>query len=201
MKRVEFRHGFKAEAERLSIELRAELELVATDRLDPRLLADHLAIPVLDLSLLAKTGARVASIRHFHGVGSEVFSAVTVVDGHCRIIVVNDSHAPVRQASNIAHELSHVILEHEPNRAVGDDGYRMWNPEMEAEANWLGGALLVPRGGALHAARRGLTIKAAAAYFAVSEQMMRWRLMQSGAQVQVDRERAKRWEFSQSRTI
>jgi Zn-dependent peptidase ImmA (M78 family) len=193
MKRSEFRHGFKTEAERLSMELRAELGLSATDRLDPRVLADHLAIPVLDLRLLVKAGARVASVRHFQGVGSEVFSAVTVVEGHRRIIVVNDAHAPVRQASNVAHELSHVVLEHEPHRAVSDDGYRLWNPEMEAEANWLGGVLLVPRDGALHAAREGLTIEAVAAHFAVSEQMMRWRLTHSGAQVQVDRERAKRW--------
>ena len=191
MKRTGFRRGFKKESERLALELRGELGLSSADRLDPRLLADHLAIPVLDLGMLVRAGARISSVSHFHGAASKVFSAVTIVDGYKKVVVVNDAHAPVRQASNITHELSHVVLEHEPHRAVNDQGCRLWKADLEDEADWLGGVLLVPRDGALHAARRGWAIPQAAEHFGVSEQMMRWRLAHSGASLQVERERAR----------
>jgi Zn-dependent peptidase ImmA (M78 family) len=192
MSATQFERGFKSEAERLSLELRGELGLSAVQRLDPRVLADHLAIPVLDLSLLQKAGARPSAIAHLQGAGSKFFSAVTIVEGHRRIIVVNDSHATVRQASNLTHELSHVVLEHEPHRAVSADGCRFWKTQMEDEADWLGGVLLVPREGALYAARESMPVEVAAEHFGVSDQMMRWRLTHSGALMQVQRERRRR---------
>jgi hypothetical protein len=94
------------------------------------------------LSLLEKAGARPSAIAHLQGAGSKLFSAVTIVEGHRRIIVVNDSHATVWQASNLTHELSHVVLEHEPHRALSADGCRFWKTQMEDEADWLGGVLL-----------------------------------------------------------
>ena len=113
MSRVQFRRGFKTQAERLSMELRAELRLGAMERLDPRALAQHLAIPVVDLSDLRASGASAAAVYHFQRVATDVVSAFTVVDGFKRLIVINDAHAPTRQASDLAHELSHVVLEHE----------------------------------------------------------------------------------------
>ena len=191
MSGTQFQRGFKTEAERLSLELRGELGLSVVQRLDPRVLADHLAIPVLDLSLLAKAGARASAITHLQGPGSKFFSACTIVEGYGRVIVVNDAHASVRQASSLAHELSHVVLEHEPHRAISANGCRLWNAQMEDEADLVGGVLLVSRDGALYAAREGMPIEVAAHHFGVSEQMMRWRLMHSGAMAQAQRERAK----------
>src|SRR4030095_9462634 len=98
------------------------------------------------------------AIGHFHNSARETFSAVTVVLGSRRLIVVNDSHAATRQASNLAHELGHVVLEHEPHRLVIQNGCRVWNSEMENEATWFGGALLVPREAALLVARGGVPI-------------------------------------------
>ena len=187
----EFRHGFKTQAERLSMELRAELHLGVMDRLDPRSLAQHLAIPLADLRDLLANGASAAAVHHFRCVATEVVSAFTLVDGYKRLIVVNDAHAPTRQASDLAHELSHVVLEHEPHCGVFQNGCRLWDDNMEAEANWLGGALLVPRDGALHVARQGVHLDEAATHFGVSEQMMRWRLDHTGAAVQARREGAK----------
>lgn len=191
MSTSQFRHGFKTQAERLSLELRAELGLTASDPLDPRDLAAHLAIPVRGLGDLESAGASAAAIRHFQNAASEVFSAVTLVQGHRRLIVVNDAHAVVRQSSDLAHELAHVSLEHEPHQSVFQNGCRRWNDQMEAEADWLGGALLVPRDGALEVARGGLSVAAAASHFGVSEKMMKWRLQHTGAEVQARRERAR----------
>ncbi len=188
----QFRYGFKAEAESLSLEIRAELSLGAHDRLDPRVLAEHLAIAVVDLSALLAHGASATSVRHFEGGGRSDFSAGTVFRGDRRIIVVNDSHALVRQASSLAHELSHVLLEHEPHRALSDNGCRRWTVQLENEADWMAGALLVPRDGALQVARDDVPLAQAAAHFGVSEQMMRWRLANTGALRQAQRERARR---------
>ncbi len=191
MSATKLRHGFKTLAENIASELRGELRLDVTDRLDPSALADHLAVPILYLGDLARSGARTASIQHFHGVARSSFSAMTVLEGHRRLIVVNDAHASVRQASDVAHELSHLILEHKPHVAVSADGCRLWNDEMEKEADWLAGVLLVPRGAALVAARERWPLDEAASHFGVSEQMMRWRLSHTGAYVQAQRERAK----------
>jgi hypothetical protein len=48
-----YRHGFKAEAERLALDIRQELGLSPYARLDPLMLAEHLAISVTSLSDLA----------------------------------------------------------------------------------------------------------------------------------------------------
>lgn len=75
MKRQAYRHGFKAEAERLALEVRAELRVGVHDRLDPRELAKHLAIDILPLAALKEFGASAAAIAHLHGPGREEFSA------------------------------------------------------------------------------------------------------------------------------
>lgn len=191
--KARLRRGFKTEAENLASEMRTELGIGSADRLDPFALAALWEIPVLGLAGLVAAGASISSIRYFRGDGKEVFSAVTLVDGHRRVIVHNDAHSPVRQASNVAHELSHVALEHEPHEALDESGCRKWNVEMEAEADWLAGALLVPRAGALYVARQGMSVEEAAARFHVSLQMMRWRLGQTGASRQAQYERV-RWQ-------
>ena len=48
------RRGFKAEAERISAEVRTELELWPLDQLDPFHLADYLGVQVFGLRELAR---------------------------------------------------------------------------------------------------------------------------------------------------
>jgi hypothetical protein len=50
---VAYRRGFKSEAEQIAGEVRCELGLGSLDRLDPRLLAEHLDIPVVSLTEMA----------------------------------------------------------------------------------------------------------------------------------------------------
>ena len=181
---------FKARAERLALKVRAELGLGTHDRLDPKLLAVHLKTRVVGLSLLIAHGASRDSVLHSHTDGQSDFSAVTVFRDSRRLIIVNEAHSEVRQASSLAHELSHLLLKHPPHHAVADNGCRLAFAEVEREADYLGSVLLVPRDAVLLVARQGLSLQEAAARFGVSEHMMRWRFNDTHALKQPDGERA-----------
>lgn len=176
--------GFKTDAERISLEIRAELGLTAHDRLDPVALADYLGIPVLSLGDLKDGGARPESITCLMRSQAN-FSALTVLDGTRRLIVYNPRHRPGRRASSLAHELAHVLLEHPPAPALGDGGCRHWNSQFEEEANWLAAALLVPRDGALWWLRCGHSIEEGAAHFGASKVLFLWRVNMTGVKRQL----------------
>lgn len=186
------KRGFKAEAERISAETRLELGLGGADRLDPIDLAKHLEIPVLTMKELRCHNGSADFCNYFSYTNPDSFSAVTIFFGmYRRMIVHNESHHVHRQASNISHEISHILLEHVPTAIVGSNGQRFWNSEMEQEATWLGAALLVPRQGALQMARDGATAIEIAVHYGVSESLGTWRVAQTGILHQL--ERSKRW--------
>lgn len=179
--------GFKTRAEALALEIRGELGIEELGRFDPRQLAEHLAIPVCSLRDLATNGADPASIRQLVRVSPGDFSALTIVVGTFRGIVENAAHAESRRTNSLAHELSHIILEHEPGPAFDGAGSRKWTDEDEAEADWLAGALLVPRPVAVHIARMKTPVEVAALQYGVSIKLMTWRLNQTGAILQAQR--------------
>jgi len=182
---MKLRRGFKAECERISAENRSELGLRLDERFDPADLAAHLAIPVKSLTVF-----RANCPTEFNRLtvdDPECFSAAMVFAGTRRVIIYNPVHAAVRWASSVAHELAHVLLEHEPGPVTDESANRRWHPMQEAEANWLGAALLVPRDGALEVMSRLASLEEAAAHFGVSLQLMRWRLNQTGVTRQINR--------------
>ena len=182
-----FRRGFKTEARNLAQETREELALTPFDKLDVYVLAESLAVPVLPLSAME---AEAPAVRHLLTVEQEVFSAVTVFNGPRRTIVHNDGHAPVRQRSNLAHELAHALLHHPPTPALDAKGCRIWNQDIEDEANWLSGCLLIPEEAALAIAFGRQTAEAAALHFDVSPPMVRFRVNATGARRRAERARA-----------
>ena len=178
-----YRRGFKSEANTIAREIREELGLTMLDALNPWILADHLDVPVTPLS---DFGADAPNAVHYvQNVEVEVFSAVTVFDGPRRNIVHNDAHSLGRQASNLTHELGHALLLHDPTPALDGRGCRLWNQNIEDEAQWLAGALLVTEEAALWIARGGITLPAAAAHLGVSRSMISYRLNVTGARKQV----------------
>lgn len=189
---MKLRRGFKSEANGIAREVRRELRLRPPDPLDPHKLADHLSIPVIPLSDLKHESP--ATVKHFSRIDRSAFSAVTVFDGPSRTIIHNDSHSAGRQASNLAHELSHGLLLHPPRPALNGQGCRDWDQEQELEANWLAGTLLVPDEAAVLVVRRGLSVAQAAEVYAVSEQMMKFRLNVTAAAVRVNRSRRYGWD-------
>ncbi len=187
---MKLQHGFKSQAAALAEEVRVELGLTPFDRLDPHALAAHLDIPVVPLSELA---AESAGAEYFLTAAQEAFSGLTVFDGARRIIVYNDSHPPARQNSDIAHEVSHALLMHEPTPALDSvTGCREWNGTREDEAAWLSGELLVTGNMALAIARGRFTESQARERLGVSARMLEWRLNMSGARKRAARERARR---------
>ncbi len=176
---MKLRWGFKAEANAIARDLRRELRLRDTDPLDPWRLASHLEIPIIDLTALRDEAE--SAVTRFTRSDREAFSAVTVFRGHRRIVVVNDAHSRGRQASNIAHELAHSLLWHEPSPALGADGVPEWNAEQEEEAQWLAGALLVSDEAALNIVRRRLSLTDAAQIYGTSVDMVRGRINVTGA--------------------
>lgn len=175
------KRGFKKEAEDRALELRDELGLFHHAPIDVFALAEWLAIPAVPLSALSDH-VPDTHLAHFRHVEPEVFSGVTIHQGTRRLILYNDAHADVRLNSTIAHELAHAILGHDPSPLADDDGKRNRNAVIEAEANWLSGAILVPQPAAMKILFNNHSISDAAAYYAVSESMIRYRLRVSGAQ-------------------
>ncbi|MBV8980553.1 MAG: ImmA/IrrE family metallo-endopeptidase [Acidimicrobiia bacterium] len=175
------RRGFQAAAERLAGEVRTELRLDYDDRFDPLVLADAYGVPVASITELVAHGADPASIHQLTIVDRGCFSAGTVFVGTSRLIVYNPSHSDRRLANSISHELSHLVLEHVPGPAIGPGGCRVWDKEVEDEADTLAGMLLVTRDAALACARVGLPHPIGAARFGVSTELMRWRTDHSGA--------------------
>ncbi len=184
------RRGFKSEAADLAGEVRAELGLGLFDCFDPRQLAQHLDVPIVPLSDLAPA---CSGALYFLSAELETFSALTVFEGHRRIIIHNDAHSRARQNSNLAHELAHSLLLHEPQPALdATTGCRLCNSTNEDEANWLAGELLVTSDMALDVARGRFTRQEAMERLGVSSQMLTWRLNMTGAVRRAKSERAKR---------
>lgn len=182
-----YRRGFKTEANTLADETRAELGLGVLDALDPRALAAHLLIPIWSLSDLC---ADHEAIEHLLTQEPEQFSAITVFrDVTKRTIVHNDAHTLGRQNNNLAHELSHGLLGHPLTPALDNRGCREWNQDIEDEANWLAGALLVPEAAAIAIAEGQWSKPEAATHFGVSEQLIQMRLNVTGAFARVQRAR------------
>ena len=168
------RRGFKTEANKYARDFRLELGVPLHGPLCPWRLAEHLSVPVYDLSEFAKAESHAEFFLSDDGLWE--FSGATFIFGSCRLIVINDAHSPKRQASDLSHELSHCILGHKPDPECRTIGSRQYDPAQEEEANYLGPALLISEEAALAIARRGLTKEQASTEYSVTEEVVQMRL-------------------------
>ena len=183
------RRGFKSWCENASGQYRSHLGLDLGDRLEPRDLACHLGVLVRTPHELP--GLSSQSIRQLTVVAFDSWSAVTVAGGGKNLVIINSAHARTRQRSSLAHELAHIILNHRPSTtSVSDEGILFrdrYDTEQEDEAEWLGGALLLPRDGLLGVYRRTSSSEAIGRIFGVSTKLVDWRLRTTGILVQAKR--------------
>lgn len=191
------RRGFKSEAERVADRIRSALGLRAAEPLDPEAVAAYLGARVVAADTLV---ARV-KLRQLKTIQDDAFSAVTFKLPDSRVIVVyNPLHKPGRIRSDVAHELSHLILKHDTRTIEMVAGHSLFtcNPEQEAEADWLAACLLLPRPLLLAAARSGMSAEDVAEANGVTTPMARYRLNASGALLQARRGRGVRLTRSSS---
>ncbi|HEY0413298.1 MAG TPA: ImmA/IrrE family metallo-endopeptidase [Allosphingosinicella sp.] len=166
--------GFKSRADRIALEVREKVGLTPTDTLDVQAVCDHMEITVIKMTDLP------CDVSELCDNDNDCFSAMLVYAGMRLAIVHNDTHHPHRQRSNICHELSHCFLGHKACHLVNDNGARVHDGDIEAEANYLAGSLLLPREAAVHVLANGL-ISQARAIYGVSRPMLDYRLRITGA--------------------
>jgi Zn-dependent peptidase ImmA (M78 family) len=123
-------------------------------------------------------------------LGQSEFSAVTFSFDKEPWIVHNDYHHRHRQAANIAHELAHGLLMHEPAPLKGLDGRRTFNRSQEEEAHWLGPALLISEEAALHIVKSQQPFLIIRETYGVSDELLQMRLRVTGLRLRVGRRRA-----------
>jgi len=180
--------GFKAQAERDAVLFRKELGLQPEEPLDLRRLADHLRVRIV-------SGERLLDRKRFEEVEAlqiGAFSAATFQVRGNRIIVTNPMASVGRLNSDVAHELAHIVLNHELSeiRQIAGVPFRTCNPDEEEQATALGGTLLLPRPLLLAAVHQGLTKpEAVASRFRVSSRMASYRLHSTGVLAQARRGR------------
>lgn len=140
-----FERGFKSWCENTSISIRTKLGLNPHDPLDASELARRLGVEVIDITDIDDLPTE--TLAYLGSSEGDDWSAVTVSLSENRIIVINPRHSVGRASSDLMHELSHIILRHSQGEShyVGDLMMREYDEKQEAEADWLAGALLLPR--------------------------------------------------------
>jgi Zn-dependent peptidase ImmA (M78 family) len=185
-----YKRGFKSWCENTSAALRSELNLGAADALDPRKLAAHLDIVVWKLEEIPGVPTEcVTALR----ADSDSWSAATVCVGARHAVILNSDHSPARMNSDFMHELSHLVLAHTPARVdVSSDQILLLNSydrTQEDEANWLSGALLLPRDALFSIRKKQLTNQAACRLYGCSQDMLTFRFRVTAVDLQINRSR------------
>jgi hypothetical protein len=177
--------GFKANAEREALRLRSEMGLGKADPLDMFDLAEHLGVTVVSADDLIER-ERLEELERLQAYS---FSAATF-DIHGRsIIVTNPLRQSGRLASDVAHELAHLLLEHDLTelRAIDGHAFRTCRPDEEEQATTFGGTLLLPRPLLQRAALRREGLEEIATGAGVTVDMARFRYNTTGVAKQMAR--------------
>ncbi|WP_413993750.1 ImmA/IrrE family metallo-endopeptidase [Labrys okinawensis] len=181
------RRGFKTWCENAAASYRRDLALGRDAALDPLILARHLRIVVWTPEQVP--GIKGDVVTHLTVTDADSWDAVTIQSHGVTAIVLNSAPDIGRRNNSLAHELSHIILEHEPAHVFHTpDGHMLmneYNAVHEEEANCLAGTLLVPREALLQAIRLGLNDSRMASHFGVSPQLLRMRRNVTGVDRQL----------------
>ena len=182
--------GFKSRCEEMSNSLRAELGLREVDPLLPEQLASYLDVFIWPATEL---GLDDDDLHQLLEVDYDSWSAVTVAAAGREAIITNPRHHAGRLSSDLMHELSHLLLGHDPTTlyVIGEEGLalREYDQAKEQEADWLAGALLLPRKALLVIANRGSDYDPVLHEYGVSRQMLDFRLRVTGVQRQMGHRR------------
>src|SRR5262245_20013337 len=145
------RRGFKADAERRAEKIRNEMGKRPADPVDAIEVARHVGAEVRCADELTS----IEKLEILEDLQPGSFSACTFTVGDRHVIVYSPLASPGRSQSDVAHEVSHIILGHEMKTFQTIEGLTFFtcDGDEEQEANWLAGCLLLPRRLLLIAAR------------------------------------------------
>lgn len=180
--------GFKSRCEEISRHLRLELGLRSTAPLTIERLATHLDVSVWSVSEIELSEE---DLRQLIDVDGQSWSAITVSVFDKYAVVFNPTHTDGRHSSNVMHELSHIVLGHDPTTMFfvgeGELALRGYNSDTEEEANWLAGTLLLPRNALVHIRKTRMPDEQARMIYSVSDRMLNYRLRMTGVNRQFER--------------
>ena len=169
------------------MELRRTLSLLDTDPLDAVRVADHMGITVWNESQIE--GLSSIDLQVLQDEGADYWHALTLRIGHKHLIVYNSEQRGGRKNSIIMHEIAHIVLGHRLHDVMkNSDGLLVpgnYDQTQEDEANWLAGALLLPRPALLRIRSAGISNLESTRIYNVSEQMLTWRLRMTGVDYQL----------------
>lgn len=175
--------GFKANAERIAEEHRKAIDAADDEPLDLHQLAQCAGAQIIAADELVP----LQRLQEIERLQAFAFSACTFdIDGRF-FVVYNPLHKAARRASDIAHELAHLILGHDLSEVQYVHGipFRTCRPDQEEEATTLAAAILLPRRLLLAAARSGQSYSDVAKAHGVTSEMARYRWNVTGVQRQV----------------
>lgn len=176
-------HGFKKKAENKSLELRKLNQKKEFERLPAKDLAQYLDVIIISPEDIP--GMTNALLKKLRSVNSS-WSAVTLDINGNTVVILNPSHSVNRIESNIFHELSHLICEHEMKGFETLNGmiFRVYDVQQEKEAEWLGGCLHIPRKALEWAFRNNMSRDSISKYYLASSEMVEFRINSTGVKYQ-----------------
>lgn len=181
------RHGFKANAERISHAERAAFNLDPLGLLDAFIFLKSKNIIVWKIEDVP--GISRASLKQLTINEPNFWSGMTIRENGRIAVILNSQHSITRQMNTLMHEWAHIKLDHKPSRVdLSEDGLLLlsdYPKEYEEEADWLAGAMLAPRDGLYELRKSGLPPDKLAEHFGVSNALINWRLRMTGIERQL----------------
>jgi Zn-dependent peptidase ImmA (M78 family) len=191
---MNFERGFKTWAERTSASLRQELKLLPHEPLSPTVLAGYLDVTLW--TPVEVPGITRDVLEQLLSDDPWGWSAVSVCRADRTMVIYNPRKSAGRRASDIMHELAHLILSHQPATVVmSQDGsfvMRSYDQVQEDEANWLAWCILLPRDALLRCRKLDLSVAEIAEQYDVTETLVNFRLRMTGVESQLRAASARR---------
>jgi Zn-dependent peptidase ImmA (M78 family) len=117
------------------------------------------------------------------------WSAVSLSTNAGGLLIYNPRNSKARRSSDVMHELAHFLLDHRPTTIVVsqevDAAMRSFDAKQENEANWLAGAILLPRDALMACLRKRMTVQTIAEAYGTSEKLVTFRKQITGVDYQL----------------
>lgn len=175
--------------ESTSLKYRSSLGLQPHDPLEPDSLVKYLGIITTSPDDIPDLNSE--DLRVLLEDDSSSWSAVTLTINDKKVIILNSAHTGGRPASDLMHEIAHIIIGHKPTHIhVTEDKLLIvstYSREQEEEAEWMAGCLLLPRQALVYLKGRGINNAAIKEKYGVSSKMLGYRMNVTGVNYQFQR--------------